>query len=194
MRYAFGLVLRPAVAAPTLAHVRMTVLLLALAALLVGLGAAVQLGMVSQMGRLRGPTEAAWINVLATFFGMALVFGVQTLRGHSPNLPSPFDNAYVFAGVAAAAAFAIAVSTRGLAPYLGIAGVFGFTYLMGAGYLAPRIGIALFASAVTAGTLIGSVALDHYGAFGGEIHRISAMRVSGLLLLVAGVVLVRSSR
>ena len=181
-------------ATPTLLVVRMTVLLLTLAALLIGLGAAVQLGMVSNIGRLRGPTEAAWINVLATFFGMALVFGVQALRGHPPNLPSPFDNPYVFAGVAAAAAFALSVSMSGLAPYLAIAGVFGFSYLMGAGYLAPRIGIALFASAVTAGTLVGSVALDHYGAFGGEVHRISAMRVSGLVLLVLGVVLVRSSR
>ena len=172
----------------------MTIALLALAALLIGIGASVQLGMVSSIGRLRGPTEAAWINVLATFFGMALVFGIQALRDHPPNLPAPFDNPLLYAGVAAAAAFALAVSMKGLGPYLAIAGVFGFTYLMGAGYLAPRIGIALFASAVTAGTLIGSVALDHYGAFGGEIHRINLMRVGGLLLLVFGVVLVRSSR
>jgi transporter family-2 protein len=172
----------------------MTVALLALLALLIGFGASVQLGMISSIGRLRGPTEAAWINVLATFFGMAIVFGLAALRNNPPNLPAPFDNPLVYGGVAMAAAFALLVSMRDLAPYLGIAGVFGFTYLMGAGYLAPRIGLALFASAVTAGTLIGSVALDHYGAFGSEIHRVSVMRVGGLALLIVGVVLVRASR
>jgi transporter family-2 protein len=83
---------------------------------------------------------------------------------------------------------------RGVNPVLAVTGVFGFIYLMGAGFLAPRIGIALFASSVTAGTLIGSVALDHWGAFGADVHRIGIMRMAGLLLLVLGVIFVRYGR
>ena len=172
----------------------MTVVAYVVIALIIGLGSAVQIGLVSTLGRERGPTEAAWINVLGTFFGMALVFGVQALRANPPNLASPFDNALVFAGVAVAAALALATSLRGLSPYLGIAGVFGFMYLMGAGFLAPRIGIALFASTVTAGFLIGSVALDHWGAFGTEVQRVNYLRVFGLMFLILGVVLVRGSQ
>ena len=75
-----------------------------------------------------------------------------------------------------------------------IAGVFGFTYLFGAAYLGPRVGVALFASAVTAGTLVGSVWLDHVGAFGGGVYRVDGLRIAGLIALFAGVVLVRASR
>lgn len=83
---------------------------------------------------------------------------------------------------------------KGLDPYLAIAGLFGFIYLYGAGYIVPRAGVALFAGAVTAGTLVGSVGLDHIGAFGGEVYRVNALRVLGLVALMAGVVLVRSTR
>ncbi|MPZ49865.1 MAG: hypothetical protein GEU75_11340 [Dehalococcoidia bacterium] len=172
----------------------MTIVFLATVALVIGLGSAVQVGLVASLGRERGPVEAAWINVLGTFSGMALVFGIQSLRGNPPNLPSPFDNPLVFVAIALASVFALATSMRGLEVYLGIAGAFGFMYLVGAGYLAPRLGVALFASAVTAGTLIGSVVLDHYGFLGTDVHRVNVLRIFGLMFLVLGVVLVRGNR
>jgi transporter family-2 protein len=118
----------------------------------------------------------------------------RSIRGSPPSLPAPFDGVIVFAIIAGLAAAAMLISLQGLNKYLAITGLFGFAYLVSAGFLAPRIGIALFASAVTAGTLIGSVALDHWGAFGAEVHRATAMRLFGLLFLVMGVVLVRSGR
>jgi uncharacterized membrane protein YdcZ (DUF606 family) len=172
----------------------MTQALYVLAALLVGAGSAVQIGMLGSLARLRGASEASWINVLATFIGLAAVFGVNSLRSNAPNLAAPFNNLPVFVLLAALAAVALAVSMRGLEPYLGIAGLFGFVYVIGASALAPRIGIALFACAVTAGTLAGSVYLDHIGAFGGDVQRFNAMRALGLVALVAGVFLVRFGR
>ena len=42
--------------------------------------------------------------------------------------------------------------------------------------------------------LVSTVGLDHIGAFGGDVYRVNALRVLGLVALLAGVVLVRSSR
>ena len=172
----------------------MTIAILALLALFIGLGSAVQVGIVAALGRERGPVEAAWINVLGTFTGMAIVFGAASIRGNPPNLPFPFDNPFIFAIIALLSLLALGNSIRGLEPYLAIAGAFGFVYLVGAGYLAPRLGIALFASAVTAGTLIASVALDHVGALGATVRPVTPLRIFGLLFLIAGVVMVRGPK
>lgn len=172
----------------------MTQVLYVLMAIGVGVGSAVQVGLVGQMGRIRGPEEATWISVLGTVTGMALLFTVQSLRQETPELPSPFDNVAPFAVITVLAAAALAVGIRGLDPYLAIAGVFGLLYLVGASFLAPRIGIALFVGGVTAGTLVASVGLDHFGAFGGVVQRISVVRVVGLVALLAGVMLIRSGR
>jgi transporter family-2 protein len=96
--------------------------------------------------------------------------------------------------IAVLAAGALTIGIRGLDPYLAIAGVSGLLYLFGASSLAPRVGIALFVGGVTAGTLIASITLDHFGAFGGVVQRISIVRVLGLMALIAGVLLIRSGR
>ena len=153
-----------------------------------------QISLLSALGRDRGPTEAAWINVLGTFGGMAVVFLIGSFRSEPPTLPSPFNQPATYVAAAVVACIALVVCMKGLDPYLAIAGLFGFIYLYGAGYIVPRAGVALFAGAVTAGTLIGSVWLDHVGAFGGEVYRVNAMRVVGLVALMAGVLLVRSTR
>jgi transporter family-2 protein len=88
----------------------------------------------------------------------------------------------------------LAVSLKGVDAYLGIAGTFGFLYVIGAAILAPRIGVALFVCAVTAGTLAGAVYLDHVGAFGAEVQKLSLVKAAGLVALLAGVILVRFGR
>ncbi len=172
----------------------MTQFLYVIMAMGVGVGSAVQVGLVGQMGRLRGPTEAAWINVLGTFSAMAIVFGIQTIRHDPPNLPSPFNTVVPFIAAAVIAALCLVVCMRGLDPYLAITGLFGFLYLFGAGYIAPKVGIALFVGSVTAGTLMASMGLDHVGAFGGVVQKVTVVRVVGLLALLTGVALIRSGR
>jgi transporter family-2 protein len=172
----------------------MTQWLYVLMAMGVGVGSAVQIGLVGQMGRLRGPEEASWVSVLGTMTGMALLFTVQSIRNETPHLPSPFDTLAPFVAIAVLAGGALLIGLRGIDLYLGIAGVFGLLYLVGASFLAPRVGIALFVGGVTAGTLIASVGLDHVGAFGGVVQRISVVRIVGLVALMGGVVLIRSGR
>lgn len=160
----------------------------------VGIGAALQAAMLGSMGRSRGPMEAAFISLLATMSGLAFVFTIRNFRDDPPALPSPLNGMLVFVPVFFVAGFALLVSIRGLDVYLAITGLFGFAYLVVAGFLAPRLGIALFGALYMTGTLVGSVGLDHIGAFGAEAHRINVMRGFGLVALLVGVVLVRFSR
>jgi len=170
---------------------RMTQAIYIGAALLIGFGSAVQVGMIGSLGRQRGTFEATLISMLASVLGLAAFLVIRALRSEPPQLPSPMNEPLVYVVLGGVATVALVVSMRGLQPYLSAAGLFGFLYVVSAAFLAPRIGIALYVSAVTAGTLIGSVALDHLGAFGAEMQRVTLVRGLGLLALILGVVLVR---
>ncbi len=162
-----------------------------LAALAIGFGAAVQTSMLGAMGRARGPAEAAWLSVLTTACGLAVILGARALRGDPPMLPAPLDRAWVYIAAALATAAGIAVGLRGLNPSFAVSGLFGLAFIVGAATLAPRIGIALFISAAIAGQLLGAMTMDQIGAFGAAVHTVTPMRLVGGALLLLGVVLVR---
>jgi len=85
----------------------------------------------------------------------------------------------------------------GLAPfgalpwYAWIGGVYGAIYVGIAAYAAPRLGLATLITVGIAGQIVMALWLDHVGAFGLARQPVSAARVLGALLVVAGVVLVR---
>jgi transporter family-2 protein len=58
--------------------------------------------------------------------------------------------------------------------------------------LAPRLGAASMIALVVSGQMFASVVLDHYGLIGYTVHPINAWRICGVLLLVGGVVLIRT--
>ena len=159
--------------------------------LLIGLGFSVQTSMLGAVARQRGPTEAAWMSILATATGLAVLFGVRALRGAPPLLPAPLDRAWIYGVIAVGAGGALLLTMRNLDVYYAAAGLFGLAMIVGMGALAPRLGIALFVSALVAGQLIGGMTMDQLGAFGGTVHRVSALRVAGVGALLVGVVLVR---
>lgn len=163
-------------------------ILLALAA---GLGSAVQTGLIGSLSRARGPVEAAMISGLVTLCGLAVVLGVKSLRPASTNFAVPLDHPATYLGVLAVTATLLVLAMRGLEPHFAAVGLFGFFYLFSAAVVAPRLGIAVFAAAITAGTMAGSVALDHVGAFGGVQQRVDLYRILGVFALMAGVVLIR---
>ncbi|MEX2228459.1 MAG: DMT family transporter [Dehalococcoidia bacterium] len=160
-------------------------------ALLIGLGFSVQTAMLGLVARQRGSTGAAWMSILATIVGPALLFGVRALRGAPPLLPAPLDRAWIFGVIAVGAGVALLLTMRNLDAYYAAAGVFGLTMIVGMGALAPRLGVALFLSALVAGQLIGGMTMDQLGAFGGAVHRVSVLRVAGVGALLLGVALVR---
>jgi bacterial/archaeal transporter family-2 protein len=73
----------------------------------------------------------------------------------------------------------------------GLLGAFMVTVSL---FVAPRMGATVFFAFVLSAQLILAVILDHYGLFGYSVKPVSASRVMGILLLVAGVILVNLSR
>ncbi len=172
----------------------MTVTLHMLAALVIGAAAAVQLSMLAALGRDRGPTEAAWVSILGSLAGMALLLAARAVRGDASLLPAPLDRLLPQLLIFAVSGALLALSLRGVEPYYAVIGLFGIAYIVGAAIIVPEIGIALFFGAVTAGSLLGALWLDHAGAFGAEPQHVTAFRAAGVAVLMLGVVLMRAGR
>ena len=172
----------------------MTVTLYVLLSMLIGVGTATQLSMLGALGRDRGPYEGAWLSMIGSLTGLAIVLAARAARGDAPVLPAPLDRFAVQALIAAVSGSLLVLSFRGVEPYFAITGLFAVPFLIGAAFLVPEIGVALFFGAATAGTFAGVVLLDHLGAFGAEPQHVTVFRLAGVALLMVGVVLVRSGR
>ncbi len=163
-------------------------------AMVIGIGGAVQISMLAALGRDRGPTEAAWVSIVGALAGMALLLAVRAARGDAPLFPAPLDRTLPQLLIFAISGGLLALSLRGSEPYFAVVGLFSIVYIVGAAIIAPEIGIALFFGAVTAGSLLGALGLDHVGAFGAEPQHLTVFRLAGVAVLMLGVVLVRAGR
>jgi transporter family-2 protein len=81
----------------------------------------------------------------------------------------------------------------GLPSYAWIGGLYGAIYVAVAAFAAPRIGLAALITIGIAGQIVMALLMDHFGALGLPREPINLGRVTGALLVVAGVVLVRRS-
>lgn len=72
------------------------------------------------------------------------------------------------------------------------AGLLGAFYVAAVIILVPKIGTALTFGLVVTGQLGLSLLLDHYGLLGLPVHAISWQRLAGILLIIAGVLLLRN--
>jgi transporter family-2 protein len=75
--------------------------------------------------------------------------------------------------------------------YAWAGGFYGAFFVAVSAFAAPRLGIASLITIGIAGQLLAALAIDHFGAFGIERAAISPGRILGVLLVIAGVVLVR---
>jgi transporter family-2 protein len=69
-------------------------------------------------------------------------------------------------------------------------GLLGAVFVFGTTLLVPRIGAAKMMALIVAGQVLISLALDHQGWMGLAVREVTATRLAGALLLVAGVLLV----
>lgn len=69
-------------------------------------------------------------------------------------------------------------------------GVMGAVYMITVIVSVPKIGTANLVSLSVAGQLVAALVLDHYGLLGFSIHPANGWRLLGVLLIVAGVLLV----
>jgi transporter family-2 protein len=67
----------------------------------------------------------------------------------------------------------------------------GAFYVLGSVVAAPRLGAVTLVALILAGQAVSSLLVDHFGWVGFEEQPISIGRVAGMLMLAAGVALVR---
>ena len=114
---------------------------------------------------------------------------------------SPIRAAFISFLVGTIALLILSVAIRKPLPSLGrlgsaplwvwIGGLLGAFYVAGSIYAAPKLGAALLIAAVVAGQTAASVVIDQYGWVGFREQHITAGRVAGVVLVAAGVTLVR---
>lgn len=145
-------------------------------------------------------------NVYILIF-LALVAGaVLPLQGAantrlSGGLESPVLASLVsFAiGTAALLIYALLTGTafgglsnaKNIPPAAWLGGVFGAFFVVVSVILIPRIGVAATFGLAVAGQMAVTLVVDHFGVLGVEARPISIPRVAGIILITAGVVLVR---
>jgi transporter family-2 protein len=71
------------------------------------------------------------------------------------------------------------------------AGLLGACYVTATIILTPRLGTALTFSLVVAGQLVIALIMDHYGVFGIPVQAVNLPRIIGIILISAGVLLIR---
>ena len=72
-----------------------------------------------------------------------------------------------------------------------VGGVLGAFYVAGSIVSAPKLGAATLIALIVAGQAAASVIVDHFGWVGFEAQHISVGRIAGMVLVGAGVALVR---
>jgi bacterial/archaeal transporter family-2 protein len=72
-----------------------------------------------------------------------------------------------------------------------LGGVMGAIFVATVIVAAPRIGVAATTGLAIGGQIMLAVILDHYGLMGLERHPINPARLLGMVLLIAGVILVK---
>lgn len=165
-----------------------------LVAVAVGLGSSAQIAMIGGMARTRSAPEATFTSMMATLAGIALVLAIRGFRGDAPQFFAPIDRGYAFLVVAVVSLVLLALSMRGIPLTYAITGIFATGFLLGTAALVPRLGVALFFAATTAGSLIGALVFDQIGAFGAQPTHLTPLRIVGVIAVFAGMMLVRSGR
>lgn len=142
---------------------------------------------------------AAW--TLLAGAGIPLI-GVLN-SGLSRSVGNPFTATAVMFAIAMAAAFALSLPLHGLpalsqlwaAPKLSYAGglLIGF-YALSATIIIPRFGAASFIAFILIAQLVTSAIVDQFGLFEMTKRPLDVMRLVGLLVIVAGIVLMEVSR
>ncbi|MFN3461601.1 MAG: DMT family transporter [Oceanibaculum sp.] len=138
-------------------------------ALFAGIVVPVQAGLNAVMARhIGGAMNATFLSFLIGTGALAVILAVMR-----PPIPS--------------------LAAFGSVPLWAYAGgLMGLIYVASATFLAPKLGAATLLALVIAGQMIASLIIDQYGLIGFPENPITLLRVLGVVLLVAGVVLIRT--
>jgi bacterial/archaeal transporter family-2 protein len=76
-------------------------------------------------------------------------------------------------------------------PIAWIGGLLGAFFVAAAVTLVPRLGVAMTFSLIIAGQMLVTLVIDHFGLLGVPVKGVSFARIGGILLITAGVILIR---
>lgn len=162
-------------------------------AIAVGAGAtnALQLAMLGGLSRERGGFESTFISMLASVAGLAILLVGMLLAGKKLVLPGIFRSPGTFLVLAVIMFSLLVVAAHGVPRYYLLTGLTSVPYLLAAAFVGSRLGLGVYFAAIVTGQMSGSLVFDHLGAFGADARSIDPMRLTGVGLLVLGVVLIR---
>ena len=83
------------------------------------------------------------------------------------------------------------VSAKNAPAIAWIGGLLGAFFVTSTVVLVPRLGVALTFSLIVAGQMLVTLLIDHFGLLDVPVKEVSFARVGGILLIIAGVVLIR---
>lgn len=144
----------------------------------------------------------AWtVALLVLVSGTTVALQAPTNAVLSRTFGSPVIAALISFTVGTIALAAVALATyrvrpdwtavQGLPAWAWFGGLYGAFFVAVAAVAVPRIGVASTLILLIAGQLVMAAAVDHFGALGVAKQPLTALRLLGLALVGAGVVLVR---
>lgn len=139
--------------------------------------------------------------LLAVLAGAMMPTQAATNNKMAVVVDSPILAAFIsfFIGTAALFVYVIASGTpvgnlaavKNAPPIAWIGGLLGAFFVTMTVLLAPRLGVAMTFSLIIAGQMLVTIVIDHFGLLGVPVQQVSIARIAGILLVTAGVVLIR---
>ena len=164
------------------------ILLLVFAA---GLAAATQVLVTGAMGEERGVSEALLVSVTVTYGSVVVFMLFRFALVGDLNLNTPVSPLLYLLPLAIIALLAFLGLMRGLEWYYFLGGLAGALIVWTVAFAGPRVGIATTSAGLTAGAMLGAILFDHLALIGQAKDPIDAVKVTGALLIIGGVFLVR---
>ncbi|MBK9611717.1 DMT family transporter [Candidatus Amarobacter glycogenicus] len=149
---------------------------------------------IAAVGRKRGGEEATWLHMVTLVCGVAVVLAISAMRGHRPGFPRPLDRPAAMWLVALVFGSLALMSVRGISWYYLSSGIVSVATLLLITWLLVRVSLVFYVASGALGQVLGSLVMDEIGAFGAIEREISLLRVVGVLLVVIGVVAVRTPK
>ena len=129
------------------------------------------------------PTQAATNNRMAEAVGSPVIAALISFLIGTVAL-------FVYA-LASGGTMTSLAAARNAPPVAWLGGLLGAFFVTATVALLPRLGVALTFSVIIAGQMVVTLVLDHFGLLGVPVKEISFARIGGMLLITAGVILIR---
>jgi transporter family-2 protein len=151
---------------------------------------------------MKGGRKMIWLLALvAVATGMLLPIQASINGRLRPYAGGPIPATLISVAVSTSTMIVLVLATRTPVPSSGklsgspwwvwTGGFLGVVVVLVSLGLVNRLGAAFLFALMVVGQMLASLAIDHFGLFGVSEHAISPLRVLGVLLLLAGVMLIR---